>query len=67
MEVVVASGISSVVGLALDWITKNLYFTAHLHSTINVVRLKSPGFKDRRVLIKDLRNPRTIVVHPIKG
>ncbi|KAK7507961.1 hypothetical protein BaRGS_00000926, partial [Batillaria attramentaria] len=64
-EPLVVTGIGSVEGMSYDWIGKNLYFTDFRRSTVSVVRVNQP--KDRRDLITDLGNARSIVVHPLRG
>ncbi|XP_071103874.1 low-density lipoprotein receptor-related protein 2-like [Haliotis cracherodii] len=61
----VVNHIRSVEGMSIDWIAKNLYYTDYARSSISVVRLRNPG--DRRDIIEDLGNPRSVVVHPLKG
>lgn len=50
-EMVVANGIKSVEGIALDWVTKNLYYTDGINGVIGVVRVSSRAFRDRRNLL----------------
>ncbi len=66
-ELVVTNRLRSVEGIALDWVAKNLFFTDGSYGTLSVVRLGSPGFGDRRELLRDLGNPRAIVTHPSFG
>ncbi|XP_041374759.1 low-density lipoprotein receptor-related protein 2-like [Gigantopelta aegis] len=61
----VVNSIRSVEGMSIDWISKNLYFTDYARSSLSVVRLRNPG--DRRDIISELGNPRSVVVHPLKG
>ncbi|ESO82183.1 hypothetical protein LOTGIDRAFT_170220 [Lottia gigantea] len=61
----VVNSIRTVEGLSVDWMSKNLYFTDYAQRTVSVVRIEQPG--DRRDIIKDLGNPRSIVVNPLKG
>ncbi|ESO92116.1 hypothetical protein LOTGIDRAFT_175728 [Lottia gigantea] len=61
----VVNSIRTVEGLSVDWMSKNLYFTDYAQRTVSVVRIEQPG--DRRDVIKDLGNPRSIVVNPLKG
>ena len=51
-ELVVATGLKSVEGLAVDWIAKNLYYTDGGNKLIGVVRLRSQSFTERRPLIR---------------
>ena len=64
-EMVVMTGLRSVEGLAIDWISKNLYFTDNALRSITVVRLENIGHK--RTIITHLGNPRAIVVDPNVG
>ena len=64
---VVMKRLRSVEGLAIDWVSKNLYFTDNVFGFISVVRLKSINFSDRREIITNLGNPRAIVVDPNVG
>lgn len=57
--------IGSVEGITFDWISKNLFFTDFRRSTLSVIRANFPS--ERRDLIKNLGNARSIVVHPLKG
>ncbi len=66
-EIIVAKRIRSVEGIAVDWISKNLYFTENVYGKIEVVSLRSPSFQDRKTLFTDLTNPRAIVLHPEIG
>ncbi|XP_050419520.1 low-density lipoprotein receptor-related protein 2 [Patella vulgata] len=61
----VVNSIRTVEGLSVDWISKNLYFTDYARGTVSVVRIEQPG--DRRDIVTDLGNPRSILVNPIKG
>ncbi len=62
-----AKRLRSVEGMSLDWVAKNLYFTDGQYGTLNVVRLQSQGFRDRRELLSGLGSPRAVVVHPSVG
>lgn len=65
VEPLVSYGIGFVVGIAVDWVSRNLYFADNLRGTISVIRIDHPD--DRRVLISNIGEPRTIVVHPYIG
>lgn len=59
------NGLNSVEGLAVDWVAGNVYWTDSGYSTIEVARLDG---EHRYVLIfNGLDQPRSIVVHPLKG
>lgn len=61
----ITQGIGSPEGLAVDWVSRNIYWT---DSTKDTVEVASIDTKRRRVLFdKDLVNPRGIAVHPQRG
>ena len=63
---VVLEDVKSPEGLAIDWISRNVYFTDSEARTIEVATLN--GKKYRKVLIKsNLQNPRGIAVDPVDG
>ncbi|GBP08672.1 Low-density lipoprotein receptor-related protein 2 [Eumeta japonica] len=64
-EIVLASQNEGVEGLAVDWIAKNLYYIDSRKGTLNVLSTRNVAYK--RTLLKDLKRPRAIVVHPNKG
>uniref|UniRef100_T1IUN7 EGF-like domain-containing protein n=1 Tax=Strigamia maritima TaxID=126957 RepID=T1IUN7_STRMM len=64
-ENVLASQNEGVEGLALDWIAQNLYYIDSRKGTLNV--LQTGNFTYRRTLIKNLRRPRGLVIHPNRG
>ena len=49
-EMVVANRIKSVEGIAVDWVSKNIYFTDNVYGFIGVVRITN-HFRDRREII----------------
>ena len=52
-------------GIAVDWISKNIYWTDDTAASIEVARVDG---SNRRVLVNtDLYNPRGISVHPHFG
>lgn len=61
VEVIVSEGINSPEGLALDWLTKRLYWVDDTRNTVEVVNTDG---SDRRVLKDGLDRPRDIVVDP---
>lgn len=63
-EVLAANRVDGVEDLAYDWISKNLYWTDPRYRSISVMRLAD---KSRRTIIRNLNNPRAIVVHPVAG
>jgi hypothetical protein len=64
-EIVLASQNEGVEGLAIDWASHNLYYIDSRKGTLNV--LSTRNVTHRRTLLKDLKRPRAIVVHPNKG
>ncbi|XP_053386538.1 low-density lipoprotein receptor-related protein 1-like isoform X2 [Mercenaria mercenaria] len=64
-EVIVQDGISSVEGLAVDWIAKNIYWTDAGHSTIEVAKIN--GSSRYVITSGDMEKPRSIVVNPVLG
>lgn len=56
--------VEGVESLSFDWISKNLYWTEASYKSVSVMRLAD---KSRREIIKNVNNPRSIVVHPIAG
>ena len=64
-ENVLASQNEGVEGLALDWISGNLYYIDSRKATLNVINTGAPRI--RRTLLKNLARPRAIAVHPNKG
>lgn len=64
-EIVLASQNEGVEGLVVDWASKNLYYIDSRKGTLNVLSTRNIAYK--RTLLKDLKRPRAIVVHPNKG
>ncbi|XP_074098383.1 low-density lipoprotein receptor-related protein megalin isoform X1 [Cotesia typhae] len=64
-EIVLASQNEGVEGLAVDWAAKNLYYIDSRKGTLNV--LSTRNFTYRRTLLKNLKRPRAIVIHPNHG
>ncbi|XP_069974716.1 sortilin-related receptor isoform X2 [Penaeus vannamei] len=70
VEVLVDKDLQSVEGLALDWISNNLYFVDGELKSVEVIRTDIHNYgRMRRSLLtdKDLDNPRGIAVHPLRG
>ncbi|TKS67243.1 Low-density lipoprotein receptor-related protein 2 [Collichthys lucidus] len=63
-EVLAANRVDGVEDLAYDWISKNLYWTDPRYRSISVMKIAD---KSRRAIIRNLNNPRAIVVHPLIG
>ncbi|CAK1544810.1 unnamed protein product [Leptosia nina] len=51
--------------LALDWISKNLYFVQSRRGTIDVLNVKN--VTHTKTLLRDLNKPRAVAVHPNRG
>ena len=66
-ETVVTNRMRSVEGIAVDWVSENLYYTDNVQGLISVVRLRDNQFDQRRDLLTNLGNPRAIVMHPHLG
>lgn len=64
-EIVLASQNEGVEGLAVDWASKNLYYIDSRKGTLNILSTRNVTY--RRTLLKNLKRPRAIVVHPNKG
>lgn len=64
-EIVLASQNEGVEGLAVDWVSKNLYYIDSRKGTLNVLSTRNVTY--RRTLLKNLKRPRAIVVHPNRG
>lgn len=64
-EIVLASQNEGVEGLAVDWASKNLYYIDSRKGTLNV--LSTRNVTHRRTLLRNLKRPRAIVVHPNRG
>lgn len=64
-EIVLASQNEGVEGLAVDWVSKNLYYIDSRKGTLNVLSTRNVTY--RRTLLKNLKRPRAIVIHPNKG
>ncbi|XP_014481783.1 PREDICTED: low-density lipoprotein receptor-related protein 2 [Dinoponera quadriceps] len=64
-EIVLASQNEGVEGLAVDWAAKNLYYIDSRKGTLNVLSTRNVTY--RRTLLKNLKRPRAIVIHPNHG
>ena len=49
----------------MDWASHNLYYIDSRKGTLNVLSTKNHDY--RRTLLKNLKRPRAIVVHPNRG
>ena len=66
-SIVISTGLEHVEGLAVDWVSRKLYWTndASPKSTIEVAELDG---SNRKILIyRGLNEPADIVVHPTAG
>ncbi|XP_077974467.1 prolow-density lipoprotein receptor-related protein 1-like isoform X1 [Styela clava] len=79
-EIIFSSGIHTCEGLAIDWMSGNLYWTDDGFKTISVANLTNPnGYQDstntteskhyiRKVIVEgNVTHIRTIALHPAKG
>lgn len=69
-EVLVSSELASIEGMALDWVSNNLYFVDGMRTRIQLLRTDVPTMGRMRRTILDsrhLRKPRGIAVHPLQG
>lgn len=65
-ELVIDSDVSNCEGLAIDWMSRNIYWTDEGLSRIYVARLSNTT--QRKILIHDIMfHPRSIVLDPKKG
>ncbi|CAG0879500.1 unnamed protein product [Darwinula stevensoni] len=64
-ENILASQNEGVEGLALDWVSQNLYYIDSRQGTLNVLSARNSTW--RKVLRRELKRPRAIVVHPNRG
>lgn len=65
METVISQGLKTTDGLAVDWVSRNMYWTDTGRNTIEVARLDGSS---RKVLVNNsLDEPRAIAVFPSKG
>ncbi|KAK2724586.1 hypothetical protein QYM36_001171, partial [Artemia franciscana] len=64
-ESVLASQNEGVEGLAYDFAGKNLYYIDSRKGTLNVLSTRNSTY--RRTLLKNLKRPRALVVHPNRG
>lgn len=61
-----ARSLSTCEGLAVDWISRNLYWTDETLGTLTVAQLEN--FEHVKTLIQDdVSNPRAIALHPVLG
>lgn len=52
--------------LAFDWASKNLYYVDSRKGTVSAINVRS-STAYRKTLIKDLKSPKAIAVHPNRG
>ncbi|XP_014672262.1 PREDICTED: prolow-density lipoprotein receptor-related protein 1-like [Priapulus caudatus] len=63
-EDIVSEGVGAVLGIAVDWIAEHVYWTDRDLGLIEVCRLNGSS---RYVVLSDLRQPRSIALHPVAG
>ncbi|KAH9512769.1 hypothetical protein Btru_038157 [Bulinus truncatus] len=61
---VVTGGSGEVKGMALDWVSGNLYWT---DSTNGVIKVAKKSGAHQRILLSNLNNPVAIAIHPGRG
>ncbi|XP_046432202.1 sortilin-related receptor-like isoform X1 [Neodiprion fabricii] len=69
-EILVETDLSSIEGMALDWISKVLYFVDGVQMKIEIIRVDISTMGRMRRTILDsavLKKPRGIAVHPMNG
>jgi hypothetical protein len=69
-EILVETELSSIEGMALDWVSNVLYFVDGMRAKIEIIRtdMDHEGRMRRTILGPDkLMKPRGIAVHPVKG
>jgi len=52
-------------GVAIDWVTKNIYWTDGLYKVIGVVPSAVTERTWKAIVDSDLSSPQDIVVHPL--
>lgn len=62
---VIHSNLSSPDGIAVDWIANNIYWTNTGNKIIEVARLD--GTNRKKIIKRNLQDPRSIVIFPLKG
>ncbi|KAJ8960391.1 hypothetical protein NQ314_006081 [Rhamnusium bicolor] len=70
VEVLVSTDLASIEGMALDWISKTLYFVDGVRSKIGLIRTDiNHGGRMRRTILDSrvLHKPRGIALHPQHG
>ena len=69
-EIIVETDLSSIEGMAFDWVSNVLYFVDGVKMRIQIIRTDvSHGGRMRRTILgpNDLQKPRGIAVHPMFG
>jgi hypothetical protein len=69
-EILVQNHLSSIEGMALDWVSNVLYFVDGIQAKIEIIRtdVNYEGRMRRTILGSDkLKKPRGIAVHPMRG
>ncbi|XP_035222728.1 sortilin-related receptor-like, partial [Stegodyphus dumicola] len=68
-EAIAESNMAAVEGLALDWISGNVYFSNGERSAIEMVKANTSIAQVRRIILNNtyIDKPRGLAVHPVKG
>lgn len=69
-EILVETDLSSIEGMALDWVSNVLYFVDGVRMRIQIIRTDVPHFgRMRRTILgpNNVQKPRGIAVHPMRG
>ena len=70
IEWIIKENVENVDGLAVDWISRNLYWTDSRETTssrISVAKLDGENRFQKTLKSENIGKPRAIVVHPVKG
>lgn len=65
VRTIVASGLQTPNGLAVDWLANNLYWSDSVARVIEVARLD--GSSRKKIISTDLTDPRSLIVYPKRG
>jgi hypothetical protein len=69
-EILVEKELSSIEGMALDWVSNVLYFVDGMRAKIEIIRtdVNHEGRMRKTILgPRNLKKPRGIAVHPVRG
>ena len=59
---VLISGVNNTQGLAVDWISRNIYWTDNIRKTVEVANID--GQHRKTIIDTGLDKPRAIAIHP---